>query len=186
MKQLSLFFKKLRLGQVLMVLMAGFVLLLNTACSSGNVQGARPNNLPVQMGGNNNPHTRNGDGYTNYKMSTDPKVNRAQSVEKARKQAALPASNLIASSDVKANASDLLYPGSELSDTNHPDVGPVKQKSLPPLPNPKQPILDRNDPDAKILERVGETFKDASAFLKDTADSAAEHPEMQVNPAVGQ
>lgn len=182
MKQLSLFVKKLRLGKVLMVLIAGFVLLLNTACSSGDVRGARPDNLPVQMGGNNNPHTRGGDGYTNYKMSTDPKVNRAQS----KKQAALPGSNVIADTGIRANASDLLYPGSNLSDTDRPDIGPVKQKSLPDLPNPKQPVLDRNDPNARILERVGETFKDASSFLKDTADSAAEHPEMQVNPAVGQ
>lgn len=182
MRQLGLFFKKLRAGQLLMTLLAGFFLLFNTACSSGNIQGARPNNLPVQMGGNNNPHTRGGDGYTDYKMSTDPKVNSS----KSKKQAGIPSPNSIASGSIKSNASDLIYPGSNSSATNHPDIGPVQQRKLPELPNQRQPMLDRSNPDAKILERVGEAFQDASAFVKDTADAASRRPETQVNPAIGQ
>jgi hypothetical protein len=36
------------------------------------MQGARPNNPPVQMGGQNNPYKMGGDENTQYKMSTDP------------------------------------------------------------------------------------------------------------------
>ncbi len=186
MKSLSLLFKKWRVGRLVMTLIAGFVLLLNTACNTGNVQGARPNNLPVQMGGNNNPHSMGGDGYTDYKMSTDPKVNSARPGAKAAKQASLPGSNLIAIGGVKSNASDMQYGSSRLSDTDTPDIGPVQQKSLPRLPNPKQPMVDRSDPDAKILERVAEAFKDASAFVKDTAESAADRSETKMSPALGQ
>lgn len=191
MKQLDLLLKKLKLRQFFMVLLAGFFLLFNTACSSGNIQGARPNNLPVQMGGNNNPHKMGGDGYTDYKMSTDPKVNSARSGTKSGKQASLPASNLIAAGGVESNTSDLIYPGSNLSDTNRPDIGLVQQRELPNLPNAKQSMIDRSDPDAKILERVGEALKDASSFVRDTAvrdtaDAASKRPETQVNPAIRQ
>jgi hypothetical protein len=186
MKHLSLLFKKFKLRQLLMVLLAGFVLLFNTACSNVNAQGARPNNPPVQMGGNNNPHKMGGDGYTDYKMSTDPKVNNTRSGAKTGKQASLPESNLIATGGIKSSASDLIYPGSNLSDTEHPDIGPVQAKKLPDLPIQKQPMMNRSEPDAKILERVGEAFKDASSFVRDTADEASKRPETQVNPAIGQ
>lgn len=186
MKRLTFFFKKLQLRQVLTVFLAGLVLLLSTACNSGNVQGARPNNLPVQMGGNNNPHKGGGDGYTNYKMSTDPKVNNKQSNSNSKKHASLLSSQLIANSSVESNASDLIYPGSDVPESDSPDVGPKQQKSLPSLPQPKQPSIDRTNPDTKILERVGEAFKDATSFIKDDAASGSARPEAQANPAIGQ
>lgn len=92
----------------------------------------------------------------------------------------------IADANIRSNASDLLYPGANAEQTNRPDIGARQQESLPPLPNQKQPSLQRSNPDAKILERVGETFKDASAFLKETADSASDRPELKSNPARGQ
>jgi len=95
-------------------------------------------------------------------------------------------SQLIADSSIKANSSDLIYPGSNVPDSDRPDIGAKQQKSLPSLPNQKQPVLKRSDPDAKILERVGEAFKDATSFVKDTADSASARPEAKANPALGQ
>lgn len=95
-------------------------------------------------------------------------------------------SQLIADSSIKANSSDLIYPGSNAPNSDRPDIGAKQQKSLPSLPNQKQPVLKRSDPDAKILERVGEAFKDATSFVKDTADSASARPEAKANPALGQ
>ncbi len=178
--------QRLKIRQLLATVAIGVVLLLNTACNSGDTLGARPNNPPVQMGGNNNPHKMGGDGYTDYKMSTDPKVNSARSNSSVKKQAQLPdATNLlVADLGVKSNASDLNYPGSDVSETQHPDVGPLQQKSLPPLPNSKQPMIDRADPSSKVFERAGQSIQDASAFLKDTANAANARPESKANPAI--
>ena len=93
---------------------------------------------------------------------------------------------LIADSSIKANSSDLIYPGSNAPNSDRPDIGAKQQKALPDLPNQRQPVLKRSDPDAKILERVGESFKDATSFVKDTADSASARPEAKANPALGQ
>jgi hypothetical protein len=92
----------------------------------------------------------------------------------------------IAAADIRSNASDLIYRGPDAADTTRPDIGARQQTSLPELPNQKQPMLKRSDPDAKILERVGEAFKDASAFLENTADEASARPEMKSNPARNQ
>ncbi len=93
---------------------------------------------------------------------------------------------LAANRSVKSNASDMSYRGSDVPDNASPDIGTVQQKSLPPLPNQKQPMIDRADPNSKVLERAGEAIQDASAFLKDTAKSASARPESQANPAIGQ
>lgn len=74
MKQLIDFFKKFHLKQILTIFLLGAILLINTACNSGDIRGARPNNPPVQAGGANNPYKGGGDGYTQYKMSPDPNV----------------------------------------------------------------------------------------------------------------
>jgi hypothetical protein len=95
-------------------------------------------------------------------------------------------SQLIADSSIKANSSDLIYPGSNAPNSDRPDIGAKQQKALPDLPNQRQPVLKRSDPNAKILERVGESFKDATSFVKDTADSASARPEAKANPALGQ
>ncbi len=95
-------------------------------------------------------------------------------------------SQLIADASIKASSSDLIYSGSDVPQSDRPDIGTKQQKSLPNLPNQKQPMLKRSDPDAKILERVGESFKDASSFVKDTAESASARPEAKANPALGE
>lgn len=68
-------FQGQKLLQILVVFLVGLTLLVTTACSTGNVQGARPYNPPVQAGGANNPYAGQGDSYTTYNQSPDPKVN---------------------------------------------------------------------------------------------------------------
>lgn len=192
MKNLTALFKKFKLRQIVTVFLAGVLLLVSTACNNGDVRGARPQNPPVQMGGNNNPHKGGGDNYTRYKMTTDPGA-KAASNQRNRADAQLVAPQLIAAntvdtpSRVDSSASDILYPGSGASETSSPGIGPRGQRELQEqtqrFPKQRQPVLDRSNPDAKILERVGEEFKDASAFLKDTTDSALSRPELAPNPA---
>lgn len=98
----------------------------------------------------------------------------------------VPSAQLLANTSVKANSSDLNYSGSNVSETDRPDIGAKQQKSLPNLPNQKQPLIKRSDPNSKILERVGESIKDSTSFIKDTADSASARPEAKANPALGQ
>lgn len=186
MIKLFSFFKKLRLERIVPIFIVGTALFLTTACNSGNMQGARPNNPPVQLGGNNNPHKGGGDGYTNYRMSTDPAVNQGDQ-RGDRASLSIDFNQLIADSNIESNASDLLYPGSTATDAKSPDIGPVDSEILKreaqQVPARRQLSIDRSDPDAKILERTGEAFKDASEFLTDMGESAAEKPELQRNPA---
>jgi hypothetical protein len=183
MKRLAFFFKELQIRQILTVFLAGLVLLLSTACSSGDLQGSRPDNTPVQIGGNNNPHKMGGGG-SESEMTADPKIMGRSTVTK-QDQSSL-SSLQLADNSIKSNASDLSYRGSNNSETDRPDIGAKQQKSLPSLPLKKQPVIDRSDPNAKILERVGEAFKDATSFVKDTADSASARPEAKANPAIEQ
>jgi hypothetical protein len=170
------FFKQLRLAQVLTVFIAGLALFLTTACNNGNLQGARPDNPPVQAGGMNNPYKAGGDSYNNYKMSPDPKVSKSD-------RASLPASldRLIADKSVDSNsAEDLLYPGTSATRSNAPDIGPVGptdqkvlNKDAQQVPAQRQPIIDRSDPNQKILEKTGRAFRDASEFIKDSLDESS-------------
>jgi hypothetical protein len=182
--KLTSFFRSLRIGKVLAVFLAGILLVVTTACNSGDVRGARPDNLPVQAGGANNPAKGGGDGYTNYKTSTDPKANTSSRGDRAD----LPSfsGQLIAAGNVESNASDLIYPGSGATDTDNPNIGPVGpaeedvlKETIPAQP---QPIVNRTDPNTKILEKAGEAFKDSARFLEDTAKTAGNRPEMQSNP----
>ena len=63
----------------------------------------------------------------------------------------------------------LLYSDSKAESLNSVDdfVSPQTQKELldpGQIPAKKQPILDRSDPDAKLLEKTGQMFKDATDF----------------------
>lgn len=180
MKHLTAFFKKLRLGQVLTVFLAGVLLIFTTACNNGDSLGARPQNPPVQMGGNNNPHSNGGDGYTNYKMSTDPNVSKTAN-PRDRADLQILSNQLIATSN-----SEILYPGAET-----PAGRAAKEKELPiktsedfEFPGERQPVINRSDPNTRILESIGEEFKEASSFIKDKSDEAGQRPEMQSNPAL--
>jgi hypothetical protein len=74
MQKLVSALKSQRWGQLFLGLALGLIVCLTTACNPGNLQGARPNNPPVQMGGQNNPYKQGGDGYTKYNFSSDPNV----------------------------------------------------------------------------------------------------------------
>lgn len=180
METIKNFLKQLRLSRVVTVFLAVFVLFVSTACNSGNVQGARPGNPPVQAGGQNNPYKAGGDSYTNYKQSPDPKVSR-------KDQAALPNTSQSLLADNRAD-SELIYPASKAPAPNRqfPVVGKDKATSIlekPSVPAVREPLVDRSDPNANILERSTEAVQEASAFLKVKADEALERPELQINPA---
>ncbi|MEG4283867.1 hypothetical protein QUB68_12120 [Microcoleus sp. A006_D1] len=191
MNTVTAFFKRLRTGQFLTqfftVLMAGLLLFTSTACNAGDVRGARPENPPVQMGGMNNPHKAGGDGYTNYQMSTDPKVNQSPAkVEKNRADLSILGETLLAATTAESNSSKLLYPGSAPMETDKFDLELGGDKAVLETtdgqPTKSQPVFDRSNPDAKILERVGAAFKDASGFLNDSAEDAKESSVTKLNP----
>lgn len=182
MKNLINFFKQFRLTQILTVVLAGMLLITNVACSASDSRNAAKDNLPVQVGGNNNPYKGGGSASTASRMS-DPHLN----VE--NKRSALPDGTLIAT-QVKTDADDLLYPGSGTKSSPDSSIGTRDQDQLSrevnKFPKQPQPVVDRSNPDTKILEKVGENFKESSKFLKDIADEASRRPEMRANPAVGE
>jgi hypothetical protein len=165
MHKIANFLKSLQIGRVLTVLLAAAVLFVTTACSTGNEMGARPDNPSVQMGGQNNPYKMGGDGYTKYKMSTDPAAHRGD-------QSSLTLDQLVAVAEPNG-ADGLLYPGSgkaRSADSVNDFVSPERQAQLRDpgqIPAKPQPSINRSDPDAKLLERVGQSFKDASQFLQE-------------------
>lgn len=184
MKQFTAFLKKLQLRKILSIFLAGSLLLFSTACNSGDLQGARPDNPPVQAGGSNNPYKNGGDSYTNYKASTDPKVN--QNPQGKRADAQLISNQLIAAN----NDLEILYPGAD----EQPAGLVEKEKELPKIskedfakPQPGGEIQRERNVGERIGDRlgtVGDTFKEASGFLKDKADEAGARPEAQSNPAL--
>ncbi len=189
MNRLMAFFKKLRLRQILTVFLAGVLLVVSTACNTGNAQGARPNNLPVQAGGANNPYKSGGDGYTDLKMSTDPKVSNPKA-KSGRDQANLQlnSNQLIAADLTRNKESELLYPGAE-----EPAGRALKEAQLPIITSEdftKAEPGGLNQQNENLGERIQnrvetatEAFKKAGAFVKEKSDEAGERPEFQSNPA---
>ncbi|MGL5876087.1 MAG: DUF6658 family protein [Xenococcaceae cyanobacterium] len=166
--------KNLQLQKVFTAFLLLTVLLITTACNSGDEFGARPDNLPVQMGGNNNPH-KGGDGYTQYKVDTDPRLQKngdnASLMQFFDRAIAAQPPNKTAPQKKEG----ILYPG----DSGQPDslrnkddfYSAKEQKELmnpSQFPEKQQTQLNRADPDAKILEKTGEAVKDASKFLGDS------------------
>lgn len=158
MKKLSTFFKQLQLSRILTVFFAAVVLLISTACNSGNVQGARPNNPPVQAGGANNPYKSGGDTHTNLNFSTDPKVN----TQGKRADLSIFSNQLVANSE-----DGILYPGAE-SQIDKREV----EKSLP-----KKTLKDFEtaEPGGEIQreENFGDRVKDRLSTLKETFEKAS-------------
>lgn len=187
MKRLASFYKRLRLSQLLVVFLAGVILFVGTGCSGASNQGANPNNPAVQAGGMNNPHKGGGDGFMNSKSSTDPNAN--VKTEAASKRAeAQPASNMLLAAASGDNASKLLYPPDRITTTGTQSILSDQQerslsKQAAETSMQPQPTLIQTDPDANLLEKIGEEFRDASAFLKIKSDEAGARPEAQSNPA---
>lgn len=181
------FLKKLQLRQVLTIFLAGLLLIVSTACSGANATGANPQNPAVQAGGANNPYKGGGDKYTNYHMSTDPKVTNTKA-NKGQDQSSLePSSQLFIATN---RESELLYPGAETP------AGRVNKEAELPIitdedfrqPEPGGLIQREPKLGTRVKERietVKEEFGKASGFLKEKADEAGARPELQKNPAVG-
>ena len=183
MKHLTTFFKKLRFGQILTIFFAGVLLMVSTACNNGDNLGARPSNPPVQMGGNNNPHSNGGDGYTNYKMSTDPSVK--NQTTKPNRAEINTFNQLIATN----KDSEILYPGAETPAGRIAKENELPIKTAKDFVQPEPGGLNQRNPDlgervGNRLEKVGETFKEATEFVKEKADEAGARPEAQSNPAL--
>jgi hypothetical protein len=175
MKQLTTLLKKLQINKIAIAFCLGAILLLTTACNTGNEVGARPNNPPVQMGGQNNPHKAGGDDYTQYKVPTDKNVIRREDRASIKQPLAIAS----AAPPVSKDTGDIQYKGlDEPKSLRSKDdfVSPRRQKELNnpgQIPEKKQPIVDRFDPDAKLLEKTGQSFKDASEFVKDDLKKTA-------------
>ena len=147
------------------------VLLITTACNSGNEQGARPDVSPVQLGGQNNPHKAGGDGMTQYRSPANDSM-----LEKDR--ASLPDRELLA----VANKSETTYPtddnkveGLLYSDSNNAESSndaddyissqrPAELLDPAQIPAKKQPIIDRSNLDNQLLEKTQQMFDDAGNF----------------------
>lgn len=184
MRQVIDFLKELKLSQFLTAFVLGVVLLFTTACNSGDELGARPNNPPVQMGGQNNPYKAGGDGYTNYKMSTD------RNVKNAGDRASLdqPTNRLVAITNIE-DPKGLQYTGSEgdeMAGTNTAVDSRLQKKLMDPnqIPAVQQPVVTRENPNFNVLERAGESFSKANDFFEDMAENAPKNqPELKINPA---
>lgn len=179
--------KRLRLRQILTVFLAGVLLIVSTACTQGNTQGANPSNPAVQAGGANNPYKNGGDKYVNSQFSTDPKITESGN-KKNRDQANLTTNSKVL---IAANReSEILYPGAETP------AGRIQKENELPLireedfQKPEPGGLIQREPDVgtrikERLETVKENVQEASKFIPEKAGEASARPELQKNPAVG-
>lgn len=165
-------FKKLRLDKIATAFLLATVLLITTACNSGDRLGARPHNPPVQAGGQNNPHKAGGDGMTKYKATNDPKI--TGNLDDAR----LPSTNFLAAANQNETTyptddnkiEGLLYSNKEevksLNNVNDFVSPQTREKLLDPtqIPAVRQPTIDRADPNNKLLEKTQQIFDDAGDF----------------------
>jgi hypothetical protein len=176
-KKLTVFFKQLQVRQILTIVLATVVLFVGTACNSGDVRGARPDNPPVQAGGANNPYKGGGDTNTNFNISPDPKVNSGASRNRADLN--FTSNQLIATSD----QDELLYPGSERPG-NQPGSQSELEKSLPKInlqdfetPAPGGENQRNSDVGERLgnrLEAVKEAFSEATDFIGEGASESAQ------------
>ncbi|MDZ8031867.1 MAG: DUF6658 family protein [Nostoc sp. DedQUE08] len=186
MNAVRVFLKQIRLRQILTIFLAGLLLIVSTACSGANAQGANPQNPAVQAGGANNPYKNGGDKYSNYRMSTDPKIANPKA-NQGRDQASLqPSSQLLIATNTE---SEILYPGGETP------AGRIQKEAELPLitdkdfrqPEPGGLIQNESNVGERVkdrLETVKEAVEEASGFLNNKADEAKARPELQPNPAV--
>jgi hypothetical protein len=175
MKKLTVFFKQLRLSQLLTAFLATVVLFVGTACNSGDVRGARSDNPPVQAGGANNPYKGGGDSNTNYNLSPDPKVSgKSTHSNPDRADLQIISNQLIAVSD------KLQYPGeSEIkgSPADEQNVLPIIDNRDFDTPEPGGEIQRESKVGERVKDRLGavkETFGEASEFIGDGAKEAAQ------------
>ncbi|NJL84047.1 MAG: hypothetical protein HC890_16005 [Chloroflexaceae bacterium] len=156
--------KKFSWRPILTIAALFLVLSWGTACNRGDVRGARPNNPPVQMGGANNPYKGSGDGLTQYRQSPDPNLKQGQALLRAPAIAVVP--------NVEQENPGLLYEG-DTESTNPRDLPLIRADKLPATPEPRQPVIDRSNPDEGILEKTTEAFKKASEFIQGAGEQVS-------------
>jgi hypothetical protein len=189
MNKLSVFFKQLRLRQLVTAVLATVVLFASTACNSGDVRGARPDNPPVQAGGANNPYKDGGDTNTNFRFSADPKVSKDATTDAIkskgeRSDLQIISDRLIAAGDAK------LYPGGNELQGRPAD----EQKELPII---KMQDFETAEAGGQIqressigdrikdrLSTVKEQFEEASEFISADAEEALERHEAVPQPGL--
>jgi len=175
MKKLSIFFRQLQLRQLLTAFLATVVLFVGTACNSGNVQGARPDNPPVQAGGANNPYKGGGDSNTSYKFSPDPKVSGKSAQSKGER-----ADLQIISNWLIAVSNDAQYPGGAAMQGSPADEQkPLRQVDLQDFeaPEPGGEIQRESNVGDRVKDRlsaVKDTFGEASDFIREGAKESAQ------------
>lgn len=78
--------------------------------------------------------------------------------------------------EVRSDVDVIQYPGPDA--TNSGDLGPIDQKvfqrEATEIPAQRQPITDPSNPDARLLEKVGEEFSESTGFLKGLQQKAGE------------
>lgn len=166
MKKIISYIKKWKLSQILTVFLAGITLMVTTACNSGDLRGARPNNPPVQVGGQNNPHKMGGDDYTQYKASPDSQVDsqafdfRGQVLAQRTPQSPEERQEkMLYKTNTKVNKEDI------------PVVNAGKDR-LKAVPAEPQKVIERSNPDENILEKTGEAFKESTRFIREGTEKA--------------
>lgn len=173
MKKLTIFFKQVRLSQILTVFLATVVLFVSTACNTPTVTGARPDNPPVQDGGANNPYKSGGDTNTNFKISPDPKVSGNAAKPKGYNSDLQIISNqLIAASD------NPQYPSGESPGLPADQQQRLRKVDLQDFEKSEQSGQVQREPNVgdRIKDRLGaakESFGGASGFLKEGANENA-------------
>ena len=175
MKKLTVFLKQLRLSQLLTVFLATVVLFIGTACNSGDVRGARPDNPPVQMGGGNNPYKYGGDSNTNFNLSPDPKVS-TQGTKADRNRADL---QIISNQLIASKEAEILYPGGEQSSNRAELEKALPKKTLEDFekPEPGGLIQRESSISDRVQDRLGavkETFDKASGAIQEGANLGAQ------------
>lgn len=174
MKKLFVFFKQLRLSQLLTAVLATVVLFVGTACNPGNIQGARPDNPPVQAGGSNNPYKNGGDTLTNYKFSPDPKVNSGKATSQ-RDRADLQ----ITSNQLIAASGQIQYPGGQIQGQPADEKQALRKIDLQDFQGsePGGQIQRESDLGNRVedrLEAVKDTFGKAGEFLGEDLEKGAQ------------
>jgi hypothetical protein len=173
MKKLTVFLKQLRLSQILTVFLATVVVFVGTACNSGDIRGARPDNPPVQAGGANNPYKQGGDTNTNFNLSPDPKVSSEAANSKGNRADLQVLSNQLIASE------QILYPGGQPPAKQADVEKSLPQKSLEDVEKPEPGGLNQRESDVgdrvqNRLSAVKETFGKASEFITEGANKAAQ------------
>lgn len=189
MNKLTVFFKQLRLRQLLTALLAMVVLFVSTACNSGDVRGARPDNPPVQMGGANNPYKGGGDPNTNYRFSADPKVSKDATNQVIKSQGKGDRADLqtISTQLIAAN-NQAQYPGgNELQGRPADEQKQLQIKDLQDFEASKPGGQNQRQSNVgeRVKDRLGavkEQFGEASDFLNEGATEAKERHDVTTKP----